>query len=109
MIDPAKIAEACERAEHVLRRERLIDWKVEVIDDPKMLGWCIQSRRTIQLTLTCIALGPEQVEDTIMHEVAHAIIDTRPHNYGHHALTELLKRKHSGDERYGPQGEPLWQ
>ncbi len=69
-------------------KERLIfhglsDWKVRISNEPNSgyLGLCMFDDKTIVLNAYHIELHPDaEVEDTILHEIAHALVGK---NHGH--------------------------
>lgn len=67
---------------------RLQDWRFGFNRRKQSLGLCVYSRRTIELSLPFVELNPhEAIRDTILHEIAHALVGPR------HGHDRVWKRK----------------
>lgn len=74
---------ASRRAYEALQKHGLNDWGVRVIDNERahFLGLCSYKDKRIVLNAWHVAIHPDpDVEDTIMHEVAHALCPGQGHN-----------------------------
>ena len=66
--------EAIELGTKLLRDHGLNDWRMIINDRTKSrLGCCKYNKKTIEVSGWCFVECPEKVENTVRHEVAHAI------------------------------------
>lgn len=66
--------DAREMAERLMARHRLRDWDFDFDHARRRLGSCDYRKRRITLSRHLVALnGEEQVRDTLLHEIAHAL------------------------------------
>lgn len=78
------LADAFALAEHLLERHGLHDWSVEYDAAKRRAGICRFGPRVIGLSAPLTALhGEVEVRDTILHEIAHALVGPR---HGHDAV-----------------------
>ena len=78
-------------AESLLRKHNLSDWTVEFGNAKVNLGWCDHSIRTIRISRVHAELDPpDEVTDTILHEIAHALCAP---NEGHGATWKAKARE----------------
>lgn len=78
------LADAFALAEHLLERHGLHDWTVEYDGARRRAGICRFERKVLGLSAPLTRLhGEEEVRDTILHEVAHALVGPR---HGHDAV-----------------------
>lgn len=74
---------ATKRAHEALQKYGLSDWGVRVIDNERahFLGLCSYKDKRIVLNAWHLAIHPDpDVDDTILHEVAHALTPGQGHN-----------------------------
>jgi predicted SprT family Zn-dependent metalloprotease len=72
-----------QRAEELLRQYGLKEkgWRFEFSRTKEIVGQCYHRRKVIEFSLYYIESSWEEIEDTLLHEVAHALVG--PHvNHG---------------------------
>ena len=68
----------------LMHRHGLHDWSFGFNRRKRSLGLCVYHRKAIELSVHLIERnGPEEVLDTILHEIAHALVGP---NHGHDAV-----------------------
>ena len=79
--DGRRLAEVAVEAERLMSRHGLTGWSFQFEDASKRAGVCVFDLKVIGLSrLYCLhATGP-QVRDTILHEIAHALVGPK-HNH----------------------------
>jgi predicted SprT family Zn-dependent metalloprotease len=56
-------------------------WSFEWCQDKTTFGWCLNSQKVIKLSQPLVLLnGEEEVLDTILHEIAHALAPAKEHH-----------------------------
>jgi predicted SprT family Zn-dependent metalloprotease len=103
------VRDAVAVAEGLVAEHGLVGWRV-VLDRAKTrAGVCRADRREIGLSAPLTALhSPEEVRDTILHEIAHALVGPR---HGHDAVWRATARRIgcSADRTSsGPRPEGPW-
>lgn len=69
-------------AYQILQENGLSDWNIALSRAYNILGQCLYLKKTILLSKVMIAHVPwQEVEDTIKHEVAHALTPRAKHGY----------------------------
>jgi predicted SprT family Zn-dependent metalloprotease len=78
-----KLLEAEDLALELMGQHGLSDWKFDWHNRKRALGTCNQTKKTIFLSKTFVPeLEISQVKNTILHEIAHAIVGVRQgHNH----------------------------
>ncbi|NAZ88426.1 M48 family peptidase [Kineococcus sp. T90] len=85
------VREAVAMAEELLAEHGLAGWTVVVDRARTRAGVCREDRRQIGLSGPLTALhAPEEVRDTVLHEIAHALVGTR---HGHDAVWRETARR----------------
>lgn len=78
-------------AEHLLERHGLVDWSITYDSAKKRAGICRFGPREIGLSAPLTALhGLDEVTDTILHEIAHALAGPQ---HGHDATWREVARQ----------------
>lgn len=66
---------------NLLKKHKLSDWKFSLGNASKQFGVCKYKEKTITLSKKLVELNnEEQVVDTILHEIAHALCPKQHHN-----------------------------
>ncbi|WP_432572823.1 SprT-like domain-containing protein [Kineococcus sp. SYSU DK005] len=85
------VREAVAMAEDLLAEHGLAGWTVVVDRARTRAGVCREDRRQIGLSGPLTALhAPEEVRDTVLHEIAHALVGTR---HGHDDVWRATARR----------------
>jgi predicted SprT family Zn-dependent metalloprotease len=73
-----------DRADELLKEFGLwnLGWRFELADDVRTVGWCHHSIKRICYSKYFLHHGRAQIEDTLRHEIAHALVGP---NEGHNA------------------------
>lgn len=74
---------AARRVHEALQKQGLSEWGVRIIDNERahFLGLCAYKEKKIVLNAWHVAIHPDaDVDDTILHEVAHALCPGQGHN-----------------------------
>lgn len=72
--------EATSLAVNLMREHNLIGWRFKLNTNKRRLGVCKYTSRTIELSIYHVDRGSEdEVKDTILHEIAHALSPVRGH------------------------------
>lgn len=75
------LVEATYLAEELMRRHGLIDWTFALNTRKRTLGICYETSRRIELSIRFVEHNDiDQVRDTILHEIAHALVGV---DHGH--------------------------
>lgn len=69
-----------EYAENQLLRHSLTDWRFEISKHKIFLGRCYHWKMLIVFSSYYTHIEPEEIKDTILHEIAHALVGP---NHGH--------------------------
>lgn len=73
--DRERLAEVSRLAEGLIRRHRLAGWSFQFNDASSQAGRCVFDIRVISLSrLYCLEASAEEVRDTLLHEIAHALV-----------------------------------
>ena len=73
--DRERLAEVSRLAEELIRRHRLAGWSFQFNDASRQAGRCVFDLRVISLSrLYCLEASAEEVRDTLLHEIAHALV-----------------------------------
>jgi predicted SprT family Zn-dependent metalloprotease len=76
--------EVCRQAYRLLGRFGLHDWSFSYNRRKQSMGFCRYAAKTIELSHYLVAQnGAEEILDTILHEIAHALVGP---NHGHDAV-----------------------
>ena len=80
----ARRVEARRLALELLTRHGLADWGFAFNRRKRSLGLCLYAARRIELSIHLVEKnGPEEIRDTILHEIAHALVGPE---HGHDAF-----------------------
>jgi predicted SprT family Zn-dependent metalloprotease len=55
-------------------------WTFKFAKDKRTVGWCRHSQKTIEVSKYYLDSHPDEIKDTILHEIAHALVGP---NHGH--------------------------
>jgi predicted SprT family Zn-dependent metalloprotease len=78
---PKELADVVRLAEGLLTHHRLDNWRFEFDHAARRAGSCQYRRRRITLSLQFTRHAPEEeIRDTLLHEIAHALVGNR-HNH----------------------------
>jgi predicted SprT family Zn-dependent metalloprotease len=84
-------ARVFKQAEELMARHGLADWSFGLNKRKQTLGLCRWSEKTIELSIYLIDRnGEEEILDTILHEIAHALVGPR---HGHNAVWKAKARE----------------
>lgn len=76
------VTEARAETERLLNEHGLNNWTLEFMNGKQLLGQCRHRSRTIRLSRWLCGLGTdEEVMDTILHEIAHALTPGHRHDF----------------------------
>ncbi|MCI3924964.1 SprT-like domain-containing protein [Paenibacillus sp. TRM 82003] len=90
-MDGVELREAVAMAEGLLAEHGLAGWTVVLDRARTRAGVCREDRRQIGLSAPLTLLhSPAEVRDTVLHEVAHALVGTR---HGHDAVWRAAARR----------------
>ncbi len=79
--DGRRLAEVAAEAERLMSRHGLTGWSFQFEDASKRAGVCVFGLNVIGLSrLYCLHATDRQVRDTILHEIAHALVGPK-HNH----------------------------
>ena len=79
--DGRRLAEVAAEAERLMSRHGLTGWSFQFEDASKQAGVCVFGLKVIGLSrLYCLHATDRQVRDTILHEIAHALVGPK-HNH----------------------------
>ena len=79
--DDRRLAEFAAEAERLMSRHGLTGWSFQFEDASKQAGVCVFGLKVIGLSrLYCLHATDRQVRDTILHEIAHALVGPK-HNH----------------------------
>jgi len=85
------LRDAFAMAEHLLEAHGLDDWDVSYDNAKRRAGICKFAERTLGLSAPLTAVHSEEdVRDTILHEIAHALVGPR---HGHDATWQAMARR----------------
>ena len=88
--DARRLAEVAVEAERLMSRHGLTGWSFQFEDASKQAGVCVFGLKVIGLSrLYCIHATDRQVRNTILHEIAHALVGPK-HN--HDAVWKAVAR-----------------
>lgn len=83
------VALELEREEIVSRLARVLmdehglyDWKFEYSNDIQTMGWCWYKEKTIKFSRRYLHHNSDAIEDTILHEIAHALVGPKVKAHG---------------------------
>ncbi len=86
-----RLADAFVMAQELLDLHRLVDWRVEFDQAKTRAGVCRPHRKVIGLSAPLTRLhGADEVRDTVLHEIAHALVDPR---HGHDSVWRAKARE----------------
>ncbi len=79
--DERRLAAVAKEAERLIALHGLAGWSLQFDDASRRAGSCNYTAKTIGLTrLYCLTVSEEQIRDTILHEIAHALVGPE-HNH----------------------------
>lgn len=79
--DEQRLAEVAAEAERLIALHGLAGWSVQFDDASRRAGRCSYETRVIGLTrLYCLTVPADEVRNTILHEIAHALVGPE-HNH----------------------------
>ena len=88
--DGRRLAEVAAEAERLMSRHGLKGWSFQFEDASRQAGVCVFGLKVIGLSrLYCLHATDPQVKDTILHEIAHALVGPK-HN--HDAVWKAVAR-----------------
>jgi len=94
------LQEARELAVGLMTEHGLHDWNFKFDKAVRRFGCCSHKRKMIQLSLKLTQLNKiEHVKDTILHEIAHALVD-RHHGHDNVWRTKALSIGCNGERCY---------
>ena len=83
------VMQELERENEIAARFRLLmdehglyDWKFEFSNDIHTMGWCWYKEKTLKFSKRYTHHGWEEIEDTILHEIAHALVGPKVKAHG---------------------------
>lgn len=86
-----RLAAIANRAEKLLERHGLSDWQFNFDNARKRAGKCAYDEKTITVSERfCLKAGNDDVTDTVLHEIAHALVGAR---HGHDAVWRAKARE----------------
>ncbi|MDX6326842.1 MAG: hypothetical protein QOK15_3196 [Nocardioidaceae bacterium] len=99
------LAEAFDLAERLVAEHGLTGWQVQLDNAKRRAGVCRFGDRVIGLSAPLTRMhGPEEVRDTVLHEIAHALVGP---THGHDARWRAAARRiGSSGTRCVPEGAP---
>ena len=62
-------------------------WTFKFASDKGTVGWCRHSSKTIEVSKYYLDSHPDQIRDTILHEIAHALVGV---NHGHDHVWRMM-------------------
>ena len=79
-------------AKMFMYHEGLDDWKFELSNGINTVGWCDYRSKTISYSKRYLHVGWNEIEDTILHEIAHALVgpDVKSHGYEWKAMARKV-------------------
>jgi len=92
--------EVSTRARSLMDQHGLQDWTFEISKDKRTLGWCIYDTKTICFSEEYLHIGDAEITDTILHEIAHALVD--PKNGHNHIWRAKCREIGARPERLAP-------
>lgn len=102
MTDPIKIAETYSLANKLLKEFGLDDWTFEISNEKNTLGRCNNAKKLITYSSYWLHVGQKEIEDTIRHEIAHALAGP---GHGHDEVWRMTAvRVGAKPERCAPPG-----
>ena len=88
--DRQRLADCVEMAESLIKKHGLESWSFQFDNARNRAGCCNYAIRVISLSrLYCLKAGQDQVRDTILHEIAHALAG---HEHNHDAKWKSIAR-----------------
>ena len=88
--DRQRLADCVEMAESLIKKHGLESWSFQFDNARNRAGCCNYTIRVISLSrLYCLKAGQDQVRDTILHEIAHALAG---HGHNHDAKWKSIAR-----------------
>lgn len=79
--DAQRLSDVSLQAERLIARHRLAGWSFQLDDAPRRAGSCSYETKLITLSrLYCLHASDEEVRDTILHEIAHALVGPDHHH-----------------------------
>lgn len=82
-----QVSRVTKRAEELLKEYELFSWRFELAATKGFVGRCYYHRNVIEFSKYYLESPWHEIEDTLRHEVAHALVGP---NHGH---DEVWKRK----------------
>lgn len=79
-----RLIETNKRANELLLEHGLAQqgWTFKFAKDKRTVGWCRHHLKQIEVSKYYIDSHPDEIEDTILHEIAHALVGSR-HGHDH--------------------------
>ena len=74
------LIETQQLAKKLLREHGLDDWTFKFSNKKTAVGTCYHGRKLIEVSKHYIESHPDEIRDTILHEIAHALVGP---NHGH--------------------------
>ena len=79
--DQERLEEVSRLAERLIYQHGLVGWSFQFNDAPRQAGRCAYGTRVISMShLFCLNAPGDEVRDTILHEIAHALVGPE-HNH----------------------------
>ena len=89
-VDQERLVEVSRLAEGLIRRHGLVGWSFQFNDASRQAGRCAYDLRVISMSrLFCLKAPTDEVRDTILHEIAHALVGP---NHNHDSIWKATAR-----------------
>ena len=80
-VDQERLVEVARLAEGLIHRHGLAGWSFQFNDASRQAGRCAYGIRVISLSrLFCLEAPADEVRDTLLHEIAHALVGPEHHH-----------------------------
>lgn len=87
----AKLSSIANKADHLLEKHKLSDWRFTFDNAKKRAGKCCFNERTITMSEQfSLKADNDEITDTILHEIAHALVGAK---HGHNAVWQTKARE----------------
>ncbi len=91
-LELSKEDEIAKRFRSLMDLHGLYDWKFEFSNDIHTVGWCWYKEKTLKFSRKYTHHGWDEIEDTILHEIAHALVGpkVKAHGYEWQAMARRI-------------------